>query len=87
MYWYTVEFGVVREKGGVRAFGAGVLSSYGELEHMMAVRCLCVCAFVCCVRCAVLCVVCCVRLLCCVVRVFVVHAHVVWKKSAPDGGR
>jgi hypothetical protein len=33
-YWYTVEFGVVREAGGVKAFGAGILSSYGELEHM-----------------------------------------------------
>ncbi|KAK9823527.1 hypothetical protein WJX72_003415 [[Myrmecia] bisecta] len=34
IYWYTVEFGVVREDGIIKAFGAGVLSSYGELEHM-----------------------------------------------------
>jgi hypothetical protein len=34
VYWYTVEFGVVREAGGIKAFGAGVLSSYGELEWM-----------------------------------------------------
>ncbi|KXZ45337.1 hypothetical protein GPECTOR_56g434 [Gonium pectorale] len=34
VYWYTVEFGVVREGGGIKAFGAGILSSYGELEHM-----------------------------------------------------
>ncbi len=34
VYWYTVEFGVVREGGAIKAFGAGVLSSYGELEHM-----------------------------------------------------
>lgn len=34
VYWYTVEFGVVREDGEIRAFGAGILSSYGELEHM-----------------------------------------------------
>ncbi|GBF97155.1 chloroplast phenylalanine hydroxylase [Raphidocelis subcapitata] len=33
-YWYTVEFGVVREGGGVKAFGAGILSSYGELQWM-----------------------------------------------------
>ena len=34
LYWFTVEFGVVREGSGVKAFGAGILSSYGELEHM-----------------------------------------------------
>lgn len=33
---YTVEFGVVREEGGaVKAFGAGILSSYGELERLL----------------------------------------------------
>ena len=26
VYWYTVEFGVVRERGAVKAFGAGILS-------------------------------------------------------------
>lgn len=31
-----MEFGVVREGGGVKAFGAGVLSSYGEMQHMSA---------------------------------------------------
>lgn len=34
MYWYTVEFGVVREGGAIKAFGSGILSSYGELEYM-----------------------------------------------------
>lgn len=33
---YTVEFGVVREGGDIKAFGAGILSSYGELQHMAA---------------------------------------------------
>lgn len=37
-YWYTVEFGVVREGGAVKAFGAGVLSSYGEMENMCSNR-------------------------------------------------
>jgi phenylalanine-4-hydroxylase len=34
VYWYTVEFGVVMEGGEVKAFGAGVLSSFGEMENM-----------------------------------------------------
>ena len=33
LYWYTIEFGLIREGGGVRAYGAGVLSSPGELQH------------------------------------------------------
>ncbi len=30
LYWYTVEFGLSREDGGVRIYGAGILSSFGE---------------------------------------------------------
>lgn len=33
VFWYTVEFGCVREGDAVKAFGAAILSSYGELEH------------------------------------------------------
>ena len=32
VFWFTVEFGVVREAGAVKAFGAGILSSFGELD-------------------------------------------------------
>lgn len=33
VYWYTLEFGVVREEGQRKAVGAGLLSSFGELER------------------------------------------------------
>lgn len=31
VYWYTLEFGVAREGTDVKAYGAGLLSSFGEL--------------------------------------------------------
>jgi phenylalanine-4-hydroxylase len=33
LYWYTIEFGLVRQADGLRAYGAGILSSAGELQH------------------------------------------------------
>lgn len=33
LYWYTIEFGLMKTPLGVRAYGAGLLSSGGELAH------------------------------------------------------
>lgn len=33
LYWYTVEFGLIKTAEGLRAYGAGILSSAGELRH------------------------------------------------------
>jgi phenylalanine-4-hydroxylase len=35
-FWFTVEFGLMRGKGAeYKAYGSGLLSSYGELEHAL----------------------------------------------------
>ena len=38
VFWFSLEFGVVVEDGEVRAYGAGILSSYGEIEEFRAME-------------------------------------------------
>ncbi|WP_067133090.1 phenylalanine 4-monooxygenase [Microtetraspora malaysiensis] len=33
VFWFTLEFGVMREASELKAYGAGILSSYGEIEE------------------------------------------------------
>jgi phenylalanine-4-hydroxylase len=32
-FWFSVEFGLMRTPHGIRAYGSGLLSSFGELRH------------------------------------------------------
>lgn len=38
LYWFFVEFGFVEEKGLPMAFGAGIMSSFGETRHAWSMR-------------------------------------------------
>lgn len=35
VFWFSLEFGVVHEADGPKAYGAGILSSYGEIEEFV----------------------------------------------------
>jgi phenylalanine-4-hydroxylase len=35
LFWFTVEFGVIRERGEVKVYGSGLISSHGECTHVV----------------------------------------------------
>ena len=35
LYWYTVEFGLIREKGALKLYGSGIVSSFGESVYAL----------------------------------------------------
>lgn len=36
IWWYTIEFGLIREEGEIKILGAGLASSYGESVHALS---------------------------------------------------
>jgi phenylalanine-4-hydroxylase len=35
LFWYTVEFGLIRQNGEIKVYGSGVISSYGECQNVI----------------------------------------------------
>lgn len=36
VYWFTIEFGLIREAGQLKIYGAGIMSSFGEVNHCLS---------------------------------------------------
>lgn len=39
LFWYTVEFGLIRQDGKIKAYGSGLISSHGECLNVMEGHC------------------------------------------------
>lgn len=39
LFWFTVEFGLVREAGDVKIYGSGLISSHGDAANALGPRC------------------------------------------------
>ena len=35
LFWFTVEFGVIRQEGEIKVYGSGLISSHGECTHVV----------------------------------------------------
>lgn len=40
LFWFTIEFGMIKEKGSPKALGAGILSSIGETKYCVSEKCI-----------------------------------------------
>ena len=39
LFWFTVEFGLIRERGRTRIYGSGLISSHGDAANALGDRC------------------------------------------------
>jgi phenylalanine-4-hydroxylase len=39
LFWYTVEFGLIRDRDGIKVYGSGVISSHGECTNVIEGGC------------------------------------------------
>lgn len=39
LFWFTVEFGLIRQDGGIKVYGSGLISSHGECTRVLAGGC------------------------------------------------
>ncbi|HEY9127074.1 MAG TPA: phenylalanine 4-monooxygenase [Acidobacteriaceae bacterium] len=39
LFWYTVEFGLIWQRGAIKVYGSGLISSHGECSHVLEGRC------------------------------------------------
>jgi phenylalanine-4-hydroxylase len=39
LFWFTVEFGLIRERGETRVYGSGLISSHGDAANALGDRC------------------------------------------------
>ena len=39
LFWYTVEFGLIRQNGEIKVYGSGLISSHGECTNVIEGHC------------------------------------------------
>jgi len=39
LFWYTVEFGLILQRGEIKVYGSGLISSHGECQNVMGGHC------------------------------------------------
>ena len=39
LFWFTVEFGLIREQGEIKVYGSGLISSHGDAANALGPKC------------------------------------------------